>query len=297
MTSPTLTSPDSSTIVPGMVSIITPYYMQAKYIRETVLSAVNQDYSPLEVIIIDDGSPVPADSSLEGIPSVRLIRTENHGCAATRNYGFQQSRGEFIIFLDGDDVLQPGAIQAHIAAMRKKPEAGLAFAADRVIDDAGEEIQAPHVCKPRRDYLTMLFYSNPIRTPGVTMMRRSAFEEAGCFDSSLSAQVDDYELYLRMARRHPFARHTACVLNYRLHGSNVSRDGSKMRKGTMEVLDRLESSGNLTASELRALRYGRRRWLHGFEQKAGIGHLLEGIYHKLRAMLDIPINAWFKSEV
>lgn len=296
MTTQVQRTPLATTVVPGLVSIITPYYKQSKYIRETVLSAVHQEYPQLEVIVIDDGSPVPAAPSLEDVPNVHLIRTENRGCAGARNFGFSQSHGEFILFLDGDDVLQPGAVQAHVTALKANPNAGLVFAADRVIDDNGKELQPPHVCKPRRDYLTMLFYSNPIRTPGVTMMRRTAFEEAGGFDSSLSAQVDDYELYLRMARRHPFVRHTLCVLNYRWHSSNVSRDGSQMKQGTMDVLGRLERSGNLSASELRRLRYGRSRWLHGFSYKPTLAYKIEGLYHGFRALLTVPISTWFGSD-
>lgn len=277
----------------GLVSVIIPYYMQERYIRETVLSAVSQEGAQLEVIIIDDGSPVPAAPSLIGVEGIQVIRTENHGCAATRNFGFQQSAGEYLIFLDGDDVLQPGAVRAHLEALNKEPRAALGFGACRVIDEHGRELQPPYVCKPRRDYLQMLLEICPMRTPGMAMIRREALSECGGFDPSLSAQVDDYDLYLRLARRRPFVRHTFCVLNYRHHGTNVSRDRGKMQTGTLEVLDRFAAAGNLTVAERRRINYGRRRWLHHYNPESTLRYRLQGVYYKFRTMLRLPPNAWF----
>src|ERR1700722_18049263 len=93
-----------------LVSVIIPYYNQQLFIAETVLSAKRQSYPNIEIIVVDDGSRVSAEPYLRAIGGIQLFRTENHGCPATRNFGFTKSTGEYLIFLDGDDILLPGAI-------------------------------------------------------------------------------------------------------------------------------------------------------------------------------------------
>ena len=270
-----------------LVSIIIPYYMQQAYIADTVRSALAQTYQHIEVIVIDDGSPVPAAPALTGMEGIHLTRTENHGCPITRNVGFSQSSGEFLIFLDGDDILRPDAVQSHLNAFATKPEAGLSFGAVRIIDRQGHQTSPARVCRPRKDYLMMLLETNPIWSPGATMMRRDTFEQAGGFNRSLHVQVDDYDLYLRLARLRPFVRHTETVLDYRLHGENVSKDQEKMLSGTLAVLDRLEVSGELSPAELRRLRYGKRRWLHQFRPRRTLSYRLKDLYYRFRSLLSV----------
>jgi glycosyltransferase involved in cell wall biosynthesis len=274
-----------------VVSIIIPYYMQQQYIRETVLSTVNQGGAQLDIIVIDDGSPVPAAPSLTGIEGIRLVRTANQGCAAARNFGFQQSTGTYLIFLDGDDVLHPGAVQAQLNALANEPQAALSFGAVRVIDESGREVEPPSVCKPRKNYLRTLFEFNPMRTPGMVMIRREAFLESGGFGSDWP--VDDYELYLRIAKRHSFVPHRFCVLSYRQHSTNNSNDRKRMLRGTLEVLDRWAASGTLRPAERRWLSYGRTRWIHHYNPEPTLGHHFQTLYFKFRTMVSLPPSLWF----
>lgn len=274
-----------------LVSIILSYYNQPAYIAATVRSALAQTYPSTEVILIDDGSPIPAAPCLDDPDALRVLRTENHGCPAARNFGFAQSSGEFLLFLDGDDVLRPDAVALHLKALERTPQAGLSFGAVRIIGAQGEQLKPPHLCRPRRNYFNMLLGSNPIWSPGSTLMRRSAFVEAGGFDASLKTQVDDYDLYLRMARQHPFVRHAGCVLDYRLHGNNVSMDQDRMSAGTLLVLDRLEQRGDLSASERRKLQAGRRRWQHGLRPRNTLAYRLRSLQLKAQLLLDIPLHS------
>ncbi len=214
-----------------LVSIVIPYYNQQLFIAETVLSAKRQTYPKVEIIVVDDGSPVPAEPYLREIDGIQLFRTENHGCPATRNFGFAKSSGEYLVFLDGDDILLPGAIEAHLKAFAQHPETGLSFGSSSGINEHGEQIRPAHVCRPRRNYFLMFLESNPICSPGATMIPRSAFAEAGMFDERLRSQVDDLDLYLRLARKYRVTQHDFCVLAYRLHSNNVSRDQEKMLAG------------------------------------------------------------------
>ena len=276
-----------------LVSIVIPYYNQQLFIAETVLSAKRQTYPNVEIIVVDDGSPVPAEPYLHEIDGIQLFRTENHGCPATRNFGFAKSSGEYLIFLDGDDILSPGAVEAHLKAFAQHPDTGLSFGSSSSINERGEQIRPAHICRPRRNYFLMFLESNPICSPGATMIPKSAFAAAGMFDERLRAQVDDLDLYLRLARKYRVTQHDFCVLAYRLHSNNVSRDQEKMLKGTLAMLDQIEASNMLTPAERKHLRYGRNRWLHVFRPQSTMVYRLRHGYYKVRAMFDVPVRAYY----
>jgi glycosyltransferase involved in cell wall biosynthesis len=275
-----------------LVSVIVAYYKQEGFVAETVRSVQQQTYPNVEIIVVDDGSPVPASSVLPETSDVRILRTENRGCPAARNFGFLQSSGDFLVFLDSDDRLTPGALEAHLEAFAECPAAALSFGAQRFIDEHSREIRAPHNCRPRSNYFLMLLEGNPIGTPGAAMIRRDAFIEAGLFDESVRI-VEDYPLYLCLAKRHPIVQSPACVIDYRFHTSSMSRDREGMFAGIMHALDRLEAETELTAAEQRRLRHGRRRWRHEFRPKESFGYRLEGLYYRFRAMLTVPLRSYF----
>src|SRR5208283_2547541 len=82
-----------------LVSIIIPYYQQPAFLAESVRSAKAQSYPNIEIIIVDDGSPVSAEPLLKKIKGIKLLRTNNGGVSAARNLGFQISSGDYLIFL------------------------------------------------------------------------------------------------------------------------------------------------------------------------------------------------------
>ena len=277
-----------------LVSVIIAYYKQERFIAETVRSVQQQTHPNIEIIVVDDGSPTPAGSILPESSDVRILRTENRGCPAARNFGFQQSSGNFLVFLDSDDRLTPEALQAHLKAFAERPAAALSFGAQRFIDEHSREIRAPHNCRPRNNYFLMLLEGNPIGTPGAAMIRRDAFIEAGLFDESVRI-VEDYPLYLRLAKRHPIVQSPACVIDYRWHTNSMSRDKEAMFKGIMRALDQLEAETELTAAERRRLRHGRGRWRHEYRVKTNLAYRIEGLYYRFRAMLTVPLRSYFSS--
>jgi glycosyltransferase involved in cell wall biosynthesis len=278
-----------------LVSVIIAYYKQERFVAETVASVTQQTYQNLEIIVVDDGSPVPASSVLPGSNDVQILRTANRGCPAARNFGFKRSSGEYLVFLDSDDRLSPGALEAHIQAFARHPKAVLSFGAQRIIDEEGDEIRPAHICRPRKNYFLMLLEGNPIGCPGATMIRREAFIEAGLFDESFRI-VEDYPLYLRLARRHPLVRHDSCVVDYRFHRNSLSQDKEGMLKGILDALDRLEAETTLTAYERKRLRHGRSRWRHEFRTRKTPAHHLFGLYYSFRAMLGVPLRSYFGSQ-
>jgi glycosyltransferase involved in cell wall biosynthesis len=271
------------------VSIVIPYYNQPAFLPEAVRSARALNHATVEVVVVDDGSAVPAAELLSN-QSVRILRTENRGVSAARNLGFANTTGEYLIFLDADDRLRPDAIEHHLRAFAQRPEAGLSFGATQYIDQQGGEVRPPHICRPRRNYFRMLLEGNPIGSPGAAMMKRSAIDNVGLFDERVS-MGEDYELYLRLARRFPIVQHSNCVLEYRTHGQNISAAQEKMLLSTLAILDRLEPL--LSTSERRRLNHARRRWKHVFRPRNTWTYRLGDLYYGFRAMWGVPLSVYF----
>jgi glycosyltransferase involved in cell wall biosynthesis len=279
-----------------LVSIIIPYYMHEEFIAETVWSAKRQTYPNVEIIVVDDGSPAPPDRALDNITGIKLVRTENLGCPGARNIGFNASSGKYLIFLDGDDVLLPGAIEAHLEALAASPAACLSFGSVRIIDREGNEKRAARICAPRKNYFLMLLEHNPIASPGSMMLRRDPFVEVGLYDSKLRYLPDDYELLLRLAKRYDFVQHSTCVLEYRRHSTNVSRDQEAILRGTLAVLDSLEKREEMTPDLRRRIQHGRKRWIHQCRPKDKFSYHLRSIYYRGRELWNIPFRHLFNAD-
>jgi glycosyltransferase involved in cell wall biosynthesis len=275
------------------VSVIIPYYNQPAFLAEAVSSVEQQTYPNIEIIVVDDGSAVPADSILPQRSGVRIIRTENRGVSAARNLGFQNCSGDYLIFLDSDDRLAPGAVAAHLQELCERPDAGLSFGPTRSIDQSGAEIRPAHICRPRKDYFRMFLEGNPIGSPGAAMIPRTAFVAAGRFNESV-AMGEDYDLYLRIARQWPLVQHNTCVLEYREHSANTSRAQEQMLMSTMVVLDLIEP--RLSESERRRLPHARRRWKHVFRRKTTMAYRLMDLYYSFRAMSGVPFGNYFSRD-
>jgi glycosyltransferase involved in cell wall biosynthesis len=137
---------------PGLASIIIPTYNRAPLLGEAIASAQGQTYRPIEILVVDDGSTdeTPAvlghwQEKLRGDPAIsfRVFRQVNSGASAAINLGLIESRGEFIQFLDSDDILFPEKVRLQIACLERHPEAGLAFSQSvNLVPEQGESRQS-----------------------------------------------------------------------------------------------------------------------------------------------------------
>ncbi len=133
----------------GLVSTIIPVFNRPAMLSEAVVSVLNQSYRPIEIIIVDDGS---TDSTAEVIRQlearssreVRALHTPNSGPGLAREAGRQIARGEFIQYLDSDDLLLPGKFQVQVATLRANLDCGVAYGYSRLIDEDGEVLAAPY---------------------------------------------------------------------------------------------------------------------------------------------------------
>jgi glycosyltransferase involved in cell wall biosynthesis len=134
----------------GLVTTIIPVYNRPAQLREAVASVLTQNYRPIEVIIVDDGSTdvatqVAARELAAANPGVvfPVVQT-NAGPGAAREHGRKLAQGEFIQYLDSDDLLLPGKFAAQVAALRARPDADVAYGITYMRDASGQLIESPH---------------------------------------------------------------------------------------------------------------------------------------------------------
>ena len=178
--------------------------------------------------------------------------------AAARNAGLAAIDASYVVFLDADDRLEPPAIEAGLACFARAPDSGFVYGGHRYIDVDGQEIGERFEPPGERPYLHLL-RGNFIGMHGSVMYRRDCLIAAGGFDERLR-RCEDYDVYLRMARRYPVTGYPDLVAAYRLHGKNMSADHGAMLHSALDVHARHAPSAaeDLTARE--AWAEGRRRW-------------------------------------
>ena len=244
------------------ISIIVPAYNAEKYLATTLDSVLAQTFSAWELLIINDGS-VDGTAAIAGgyaasDPRVRLISQTNSGVSAARNYGFHLSCAstEFVIFLDADDVWEPGALALLLAVLNAHPEAPAAYGLARYVGKAGEPIE-PGVCEGHQQFRLGLEHGRVIVWPpdrpttfaveavmervmtcGTVLIRRSAFQKAGLFDPNLR-MWEDWDYWLRLSRVGGLIFTDTLVLGYRRHDTNVSGRRDLLEAGEWEVRHRL----------------------------------------------------------
>ncbi len=180
-----------------LVSIITPSYNQGRYIEETILSVLNQDYSNLEYIVVDGGS---IDNTLEILKKyeTRLswASEKDHGQTDALNKGFRMAKGEILGWLNSDDLYLAGAVKKIVQHFQNNPETGMVYGRGRLVDAEGIEIeQFPSAPFDRQRLKECCFICQP-----ATFFRSSVFHAIGPLDENLHYCLD-YEYWIRIAQR------------------------------------------------------------------------------------------------
>ena len=266
------------------VSVVIPAKNVAAYVGETIASALAQG-EVTEVIVVDDGSTDNTISIVRAIrdPRLRLMTNDSAGVSAARNLGARHASGEWLLFLDADDRMRPGAVAALLAAARGAPRAVLVYGDYNTIDSEGRQIGRRDLLKGRRkpsgDVLTRLAAGNFIVNGGIALARAEAFRAIGGFDTSLR-YCEDWHCWCRLAAIGEFEFASKLLLDYRLHTANtmnaairtpqdffpaiarVFDDGlilARLPAGTAAGLRQAAEIHLVTYSAMQAVRFGRYR--------------------------------------
>jgi len=299
---------DNSTSNQVLVSVIIPCYNYGRFVGEAIQSVLGQTYRSLEVIVVDDGS---TDNTREAVYSfndtrIKYIYQQNAGVNAGRNTGIKEAKGEFIAFLDADDLWYPEKLEKQLLLFEKDPEIGLVYCLFAYFDSESGNIIGFHKeykCF-RGNVLEKLYGKNFIGSP-TPVIRREVFEKTGLFETD-DQSVDDWTLWTKIAFHYKIDYVPEVLAKYRIHIGAISyRTVDKFRKWRLNYLERMaaqfpelmplkrrfQSEANYVVS-IHYARVG--------EKKRAVGYLIDAIkarpfivryYVRLGLMLAMPIMA------
>lgn len=222
------------------ISIIVPTYNYAHFIVDCLESIFSQTYKDFEVIVVDDGSTDDTAQVLEKYKGrIRYIHQENRGLPAARNTGIRAAQGEYLAFLDSDDLWLPNKLDEQIRVLRNDADMGIIFSDASAFNERGvmresilkEENICTGFCFQR------LFMGNYLVMPTV-MIRKRCLEKSGLFDESLTA-VEDYDLWLRISLYYKIGFVSKILAQYRVHPSNMSKDFYLLVDNEIKVIQKI----------------------------------------------------------
>ncbi|ABU59697.1 glycosyltransferase [Roseiflexus castenholzii] len=185
--------------VPGLLSVVVPYHNLGAYLAETIASIVASSYRPLDIVIVDDGSDDPASvAALEQVGQmhpdlVRIVRCERGGLARARNRGAQAARGEFLAFVDADDLVEPSFFERAIDVLQRYDNVSFVYSWVRFFGESD-------ACWPTWNVEFPYLLAHNMLTAFV-VVRRSDFLAWGQNDPSLSDALEDYDAWISMVEQ------------------------------------------------------------------------------------------------
>lgn len=268
-----------------LVSVIIATYNMADYLPLAVRSVLDQTYGNVEVVVVDDGS---TDDTLEAVealrdnPRVKYLSQKNSGQAVAKNHGVRESRGDYIAFLDADDMWAPDKLNLQVPVFSRSEKVGIVYSRLCYIDETGRDLRVANNELFRGRITGPLLIRNFIGF-GSTVVRRECFDRLGGFREALRMGID-YDLWLRLSTQYEFDYVDRPLLRYRVWSGQMSNNCKGRYLNGIEIMKRflLEFPGIVDkATEDHA-------WAHTY---VGFGHCLYSLDGKLGPALKFYARA------
>lgn len=198
-----------------LVTVIIPVYNYANYIGATLDSVFAQTYHPIEVIVVDDGSTDNSAEIVRGYPEVQYFYQSNQGVSVARNVAIAAAKGEYIAFLDADDLWKPDKLSLQIAYMLENPHIGIT--GTKAINFLDSNTQLPPWLKnnPTWEEETAII-------PSTIVVHKSVFSQIGVFSPDYRATEDTEWQWRAKDAKIPMFKINEILTLRRFHGSNLS---------------------------------------------------------------------------
>lgn len=259
---------------PGLVSVIIPTYNRADLVREAIQSVLDQTYQNFEIIVVDDGSTDGTEQVLAPYKDrIIYIYQENQGGAAARNTGIKVAKGEYIAFLDSDDLWFPQKLEKQVEILDKNQDISVVYSNIIKIDENNKIIGRGS--KDNRFLSGYIFREVLLRKAACAflqtlLVRKICFEEIGYFDEKLK-KAHDRDMILRLAQKYKMYGIKEPLAKFRIH--NLTPRLATIGAGVIEhydfrVLDKLFSRNGINLNERL-----KKRIISNCYLKAGLGYL------------------------
>lgn len=221
------------------VSVIVPAYNAEATILETLRSIQDQTFTDFELIVINDGSTDGTLALLEQVQDdrLRVFSYPNGGLPVARNRGIQRATGEFISFIDADDLWTVDKLERQLQALQQHPEAGVAYSWTAFIDEHSRFLYAREPLAFSGNVYPQVLVDNFISNGSNILLRRQLVEAIGDFDPTLKSG-EDWDFYIRLAAKTQFAVVPQYQILYRKSSSSMSSKVGVMEANILTVIDR-----------------------------------------------------------
>jgi glycosyltransferase involved in cell wall biosynthesis len=225
--------------LPSLITVIMPIYNGHAFLLEAIASIQRQKGCPLDILIVDDGSTDDTPEAVKALGSgVRSVRQEHGGISAARNTGLRNVQGDWIAFLDSDDLWSDDKLEVQLKYLAADPHL-------QMISGRGILYRPPGT---EWDRDTSAIWTQFVL--GSAMFRRDFFEQVGDFDTGQHVG-EDTDLFLRAIEKNiPFHLHSEVVLYYRRHANNTTNDLDKLRLGMLHALRRSLERRRMPSGEI-----------------------------------------------
>jgi len=220
-----------------LVTVVIATYNMGKYLPEAVESVLAQTYPNVEVQVVDDGS---ADDTPAVVrrwadhPRVRVHRQDNGGQARAKNQGVSLSRGEFVAFLDADDIWLPDKLARQMPLFAGRPRVGVVYSEYENMDDQGRLLQKSPTKMHRGRVSAQLLVENFISFP-TAIVRKEYLTRWGAFDERYRMGID-YELWLRLSAHCEFDFVPQPTVRYRIWSGQMSKDYRRRYDSAIQIM-------------------------------------------------------------
>ena len=208
-----------------LVSVVIATYNMARFLPLALRSALGQSYENIEVLVIDDGSQDDTRAVMEPFRSdgrVRYVFQQNGGQASAKNHGIRQAQGEYVAFLDADDMWVPDKLERQMPLFLRSPAVGIVYSRFGYIDEAGRDLRIEDYELFRGRVSGALLIRNFIGF-GTSVVRKECFDRLGGFDESIGMGID-YDLWLRYSTQYEFDYVDRPLLRYREWPGQMSKN-------------------------------------------------------------------------
>lgn len=235
-----------------LVSVVIPLYNSEKTIKETLDCVFRQTFSDWEIIAVNDGS---TDATLDILAAIKDSRLKvfsypNGGISVSRNRGLALAQGEYIAFLDHDDLWTPEKLELQLKALQENPQAAIAYSWTNLIDKSGNFIRECSRSKVNGNAYAKLLSGNFLHTASNPLIRKEALVNIGGFDETFFGP-EDWDLFLRLSTKYEFVVVPIAQVLFRLSGSSASTNIARQEAESLKLIERAFSQAPQSLQNLK----------------------------------------------
>lgn len=267
-----------------LVSVITASYNRSHYLPQTIESVLKQTYGNLEYILVDDGSTDDTKDVIKPYQEDRRFRyyfQANQGQSVARSFGLRVSKGEFLCFLDSDNLWEQDKIENQIEIFESHPDWDIVYGDIQHIDEGGNPLDIPNMKRHSGQITEKLLFDNFV-TFNTAMFRRECYLELGGLDETIR-RADDYEFWLRYSTRFEFRYIPKVYAKYRVMRDQISANKEARLEANRQIIEKFfEQYPEFSTDQIR-----KNTWCHFYTRR--------GRYRAMSSLYSQAFRDYFKA--